>query len=71
MKSTVANENRHFNLVAGIAALNGCKVLDINFQDRVINLNGSPKAVRACSTELEEVLGRYKAEYYCGTKRVC
>ncbi len=62
MQSTVVDENRHFNLVAGIAALNSCKVLDINFQERVISLNGTPKAVRACSTELEEVLGRYKNE---------
>jgi hypothetical protein len=60
MVPTVVDENRYFNLVAGIAALNDCKVLDINFQDRVINLNGSPKAVGTCSAELEEVLGRYQ-----------
>ena len=57
-----ADENRYFNLVASIAALYDCNVLDINFQNRIINLHGSPQAVQACSTELEKALGPYHAE---------
>jgi len=47
--------------VAGISVLNGCKLLNINFPDQVINLSGSLEAVRACYAELDEMLDRYQA----------
>ena len=62
MTSTYVDRNRYFNLVAGVSVLNDCKVLNINFTDRIVNLYGSPKAIRVCSEELEKVLGRYETE---------
>ena len=62
MASRYLDENQYHKLVAGIAILNDCKLLNINFPERVINLSGPPEAVQACSAELEEVLGRYQAE---------
>lgn len=62
MDSTLPYENRYLNLVAGISVLNGCKLLSIDFPGQVINLSGSLEAVRACYSELEEMMGRYQAE---------
>ncbi|MBA4323371.1 MAG: hypothetical protein C0408_11200 [Odoribacter sp.] len=62
MNSAFTDKYRYLNLVAGISVLNGCKLLNINFSDQVINLSGSPEAVLTCYAELEEMVGRYQAE---------
>jgi len=62
MDSAFTNNYRYLNLMAGILVLNGCKLLNISFPDQVINLSGSPEAVRTCYAELEEMLGKYQAE---------
>jgi hypothetical protein len=62
MNSTFPDKNRYQNLVAGISVLNGCKLMNIDFPDQVINLSGSLEAVQACYSELKDMLGRYQAE---------
>ena len=62
MDSAFTDKYRYLNLMAGISVLNGCKLLNINFPDKVINLSGSLEAVRTSYAELEEMLGRYQAE---------
>ena len=61
MDSAFNDKYRYLNLMAGISVLNGCKLLNINFPDQVINLSGSLEAVRTSYAELEETLGRYQA----------
>jgi hypothetical protein len=62
MDSTFPDKNRYSNLVAGISVLNGCKLTSIDFPGHIINLSGSLEAVRACFSELEKMLGRYRSE---------
>jgi hypothetical protein len=57
LTDTYLNEKQYVNLVAGIAILNDCKLLNIDFSEKVINIAGPPDAVRACSAELEKLLG--------------
>jgi hypothetical protein len=59
MTSKVLDENQYFNLVASIAMLNQCKLLNINYSERIIHLSGPKDAVRFCTDELEALLGRY------------
>ena len=63
MQSNVLNENQYFNLVASIALLNDCKLLDIDFADQQIHLYGKPAAVRSCHKELEALLGRQSSAH--------
>lgn len=44
--------------VAAVATLHDCQLLDINFFERVIKIEGRPKCVHACSIELTKLLGR-------------
>ena len=62
MDSAFTDKYRYLNLMAGISVLNGCKLLNINVPDKVIDLSGSLEAVCACYAELDEILGRYQAE---------
>ncbi len=44
-------------MVANIAEEHGCKIIDLDFETLVLNLDGPDEAVAACARALAEVLG--------------
>jgi len=60
MLSRYLTKKQYFNLVAAIANLHNCRLMDIDFPRRIINIAGHRKAVNACCVELEGLFGRYK-----------
>ncbi len=58
MTAKILDETQYFNLVASIAMLNDCKLLRINYSERIIHLTGSVDAVQFCTDQLEALLGR-------------
>ncbi|MBU0986481.1 MAG: hypothetical protein KKH68_04430 [Proteobacteria bacterium] len=58
MLSKYLTEQQYFNFVAAVATLNDCQLVDIDFFEQTIKIEGHPKSVCACSAELEELLGR-------------
>ena len=58
MPSKYLTEKQYYNLVAAIAFLHDCRVVSLNYLERIITLAGPPKAVHTCSLELEALLGR-------------
>ena len=51
------NEKQYFNFVAAIAVMHGCRLVDVDFQKRIINIKGGVQDVSNCAVELEQVLG--------------
>ena len=56
MPSKYLTMQQYFNFVAAVALLNDCLIMDINFSDQIIKIEGHPKSVYSCSAELVELL---------------
>jgi len=56
MLSKYLTRQQYFNFVAAVALFNDCLIMDINFSERIIKIEGHPKSVYACSAELVELL---------------
>jgi hypothetical protein len=53
----MTNEDVVFiNLVASVAARHGCSITDVDMENRLINLDGSPDDEEACAIELASLL---------------
>lgn len=52
------DSDQYRNFVACIAYQHNCRLREINLTERVIDIEGPPEAVYACSAELERLLGR-------------
>lgn len=50
---------QYYNFVSALTILHDCRLENINFAERIINISGSPVAIQNCSLELEKLLGRY------------
>jgi len=59
------NEKEYFNLVAGIAILHDCDLVDLDFSKRIINVTGTLQAVNSYAIELEQLLGTKGESYAC------
>ena len=59
MSSRYLTKNQYVNFVASRAILHNCRLVDIDFSGRTIDIAGPRGAVQTCCTELEELLGRY------------
>ncbi len=55
MENGQMSEAQFLNLVSLIAAKHNCKIKEIDFNLRVINLEGPGDAELACALELEDV----------------
>jgi len=54
----MTNEDVVFiNLVASVAARHGCSITDVDMENRLINLDGSPENEEECAIELASLLG--------------
>jgi len=58
MPSKYLTRQQYFNFVVAVALLNNCRIMDINFSERIIKIEGHPKSVYACSAELFELMGQ-------------
>ena len=52
-------EDQLINAVSIIASSYGCRIVDIDFANHIINLAGSPESEISCAVEIEKVLGEY------------
>jgi hypothetical protein len=44
-------------MVSNIVEKHGCKIVDIDYDNKVLNLDGPDEAVAACARALAEMLG--------------
>ena len=51
------SNSQYYNFVAMVAERHQCRLVDIDFPGRTIELTGLPAAVHSCSAELAKLLG--------------
>ena len=51
------SNSQYYNFVAMVAEHHQCRLVDIDFPGRTIQLKGLPEAIQRCSTELATLLG--------------
>ncbi len=59
MLSKSLSEDQLINAISIIASSYGCRIVDIDFANHTINLEGSPESEISCAVEIEKVLGEY------------
>jgi len=56
MLSKNLTDQQYFNFIAAVATVHDCRLVDINSSERIIEIEGQPQSVCACSAELQELL---------------
>ena len=62
MSCNALTETQFFSLVSTIASQHSCRLVDIDFDKRIINIAGPSESEHACAIELEEILGQYTTD---------
>jgi hypothetical protein len=59
--SFVLDEMQVTRFIAAVANLYGCRLVDIDFARRIVNISGDRRAVTECINELHRVIGENDA----------
>jgi hypothetical protein len=59
MLSTELTEEMFINAVSIIASDHGCRIVDIDLEKRIINLEGPAESEISCAIEIENALDKY------------
>ena len=58
MRTNHLTEYQYLNFVSAVAILYNCRLIDIDFPKKVIELEGAPDDMSACFHELSMLLGK-------------
>jgi hypothetical protein len=50
------DETRMFNLIKAVAEQRGCRLVDVDFENHTINIEGPEEAQLECATALERLM---------------
>ena len=62
MQSKYLNRSQYANFIACVASRHGCKLVGVDFEKRIIDIEGARDAVQSCFATLERLLGRHQPE---------
>jgi hypothetical protein len=54
---TTLRDDQLLTIVKNVVEQNGCRLVDIDFDNRILNIEGSEEDQARCALALEEVLG--------------
>lgn len=54
---TELNDTQLLNLAKSTAEKHGCKLVDVDFENHILNFEGSPDVQMECAMALTELLG--------------
>jgi len=54
--SNDTNDTLFFNMIRQTAQAHGCSIVDVDFENRIVNLDGPPEAMEACALAISQVI---------------